>query len=114
MWFHMFTRRTSVVLLFLGSLCYLACDTGPEGDSCDGVDCSGHGTCNAGVCTCATGYDGSSCDVCAAGFVGYPQCYADACSANNCNGNGTCAAGVCICDVGFAGANCDLCATGFA
>ena len=36
--------------------------------------CNGHGSFSNGVCTCATGYAGASCNQCASNYVGYPNC----------------------------------------
>ena len=47
---------------------------------CTETDCNSHASSVSGdlitgcTCTCATGYAGSTCDACAAGFHGYPNC----------------------------------------
>jgi len=41
----------------------------------DATTCSGHGSVGfSGTCTCATGFAGTSCNQCAANYVGYPSC----------------------------------------
>ena len=79
------------------------------GDGCGGTcpdPCNGHGTCNAGYCTCGTGYALPSCNSCTAGYSGYPNCvpstcgdYGAACCASNvCNGAIVCNNGTCVAD----------------
>jgi len=53
---------------------------GTQADPCAGNTCSGHGTCSGGGCTCTTGYGGATCNQCASGYGGYPNCTACACS----------------------------------
>lgn len=48
--------------------------TGGVSGPCAGILCSGHGTCSNGVCSCSTGYAGTSCSQCASGYTGYPTC----------------------------------------
>lgn len=43
-------------------------------NACGGVNCGSHGSCQEGACHCNTGYSGSRCDRCAAGYTGYPNC----------------------------------------
>ncbi|MGD9010008.1 MAG: hypothetical protein PVG41_18920, partial [Desulfobacteraceae bacterium] len=40
-----------------------------NGDPCEGVSCSGHGSCEDGTCICDTGYVGDDCSDCADGYV---------------------------------------------
>ena len=69
-------------------------------DLCDGNNCSGNGTCQAGVCTCAAGYTGTTCET-----------NIDDCASNPCL-HGSCTDGVnsfsCSCDSGWTGTNCDV------
>jgi len=79
-----------------GSLVCLGgtCQVGP-GSPCDGVDCSGHGSCRddagSAVCDCTTGYAGGSCDGCdlAGGFEEDPPgsglCVSTTCAAPECS-----------------------------
>jgi hypothetical protein len=96
----------ALALVGLFAIAHAGC-TG--GDACDGVTCSGNGTCvvrgGAAACRCAPGYDA----------VGL-ECVADPCSGAPCV-HGTCsatgAAPACACEPGYAGAACDACADGF-
>lgn len=60
-------------------------------------DCSGHGQCDDGVCTCTDSFTGEICD------VPPPPCEDPLCSSK-----GTCVAGECFCKDGFFGKNCQL------
>ena len=57
-------------------------------DECKDITCENGGTCNEGVCECADGYFGTSCET--------------ACV------NGTVAAGACDCNAGYEGESCDI------
>eukprot|EP01052_Picozoa_sp_SAG31_P009014 SAG31_NODE_465_length_15313_cov_10.762390_12_plen_403_part_00 len=41
------------------------------------VTCSGNGDCDAGICSCNTGYTQNDCSECDAGYSGYPSCVQD-------------------------------------
>ncbi len=79
--------------------------------------CSGHGTCDSasGTCSCSTGFTGSACNACAAGYFNYPTCSAAVPCPSGCSGHGTCdsASGTCSCSTGFTGSACNTCAAGF-
>jgi len=96
--------------------------------------CGGHGDCkdDTGVveCSCATGYEGPRCNLCAAthGRNQYGECVlltldpdmpmtASRCTPDLCSGHGGCddtgTKPRCICDAGYTGARCDACAEGF-
>jgi len=64
------------------------------------------------VCTCSTGFAGSTCNQCAAGYIGYPTCVQN-CPPDYCNGNGSCSNNVCTCNAGFSGSTCNQCAAGY-
>ncbi|KAF7337625.1 Extracellular matrix protein FRAS1 [Mycena sanguinolenta] len=103
--------------------------------------CASSGTCSAsGTCTCASGFNGTSCETCAAGFFG-PQCQACPAGCSSCDEgisgtgrcltppvanpltacnclNGECASdGSCTCNPGWTtaanGTACAACANGF-
>ena len=91
--------------------CECACSTGFAGNACDRcnihyegypactpisctshADCNGHassvsGTTTSGcTCTCATGFNGTTCNQCAVNFEDYPTCSPIVCTAaRNCN-----------------------------
>ncbi len=102
------TSRSFTSLALLASTCVAfaaaGCDDdGEAADPCDGITCSGHGTCSvagdAAVCTCDAGFteDGTTCiaDV------------ADACEGNECDVNATCNPDgdvySCECNAGYSG-----------
>ncbi len=72
----------------------------------DAVTCHGNGSCDAlGACDCEAGFDGADCDVCAEGFVGYPDCVA--CDAETtCSGKGVCGDAGCECEPEWTGDDC--------
>ncbi len=88
-----------------------------QGNSCVPNPCLNGGTCNKGVCKCATGYDGKTCNKCKVGYYKYPFCLVDPCHPNPCLNKGTCsnATGVakCSCAKGYDGKTCNTCATGY-
>ena len=68
-------------------------------DPCEGVNCN-HGTCDNGVCTCTTGYEGTFCDT-----------ITDNCLVQDCSNRGVCvnavAAYSCTCNLGYEGTDCE-------
>ena len=97
----------------------------PSDLGCTDVDCNSNGrasnatgTC---ICTCSAGFTNSRCDICAAGFQGYPTCRESCTRAADCSGKGK-ASGVkwknefgagldscsCVCDSGFQGSKCHM------
>ena len=95
-------------------------------DNCTNVDfsCHGHGTNVSGeypncVCECKSNYNGTSCDTCAVGFAGYPNCYDDCSNAlASCNSHATNvsqspAGCVCNCYSNYDGPTCNRCAGGY-
>jgi hypothetical protein len=58
-----------------------------SGDPCEGVGCSGHGSCVNGACQCDTGYAGTDCAECDAGYeLSDGQCLPsnDTCTGEDC------------------------------
>ena len=113
------------------------CADGWSGEQCDKAacvsDCSGHGSCVDGVCSCAAGFHGVDCGahtakackdscngngncavagvgaapvcLCHSKFVGV-ACELEIGCPSNCNGNGLCKGGKCQCYQGYSGAEC--------
>jgi len=65
-------------------------------DSCNGIECGAHGSCEDGVCVCTGGYTGEFCDV------------PGPCVGIDCGEMGTCVEGFCECDAGYEGDSCDV------
>ncbi|XP_075780255.1 laminin subunit alpha-2 isoform X2 [Pelodiscus sinensis] len=65
-----------------------------------------------GFCHCRTGYAGQSCNWCALGYKGYPNCMACNCSAKGSLNDDPCI-GTCICKENVEGENCDNCKPSF-
>ncbi len=119
---------------YTGSSCG-QCDTGYQDNDGDGVcapDCStaglacgNHGSCEdtsgTAICACDTGYMGTTCGGCAAGYQDNDadgSCTADCAHAGlSCGANSACddssGTAACTCDTGYTGSACDQCATGY-
>ncbi len=97
-------------------------------DPCRNQTCSNHGTCSlsatdTAVCTCATGYAGTTCNACdtANGYIASTvmpgTCILNPCLSQTCSGHGTCSvvndAAACTCATGWTGPTCSTCATGY-
>ncbi|NXJ80686.1 LAMA2 protein, partial [Trogon melanurus] len=65
-----------------------------------------------GFCHCKTGYAGESCNRCALGYTGYPECLPCNCSVEGSVNADPCV-GACICKEHVEGENCDRCKSGF-
>ncbi|KFQ44370.1 Laminin subunit alpha-2, partial [Nestor notabilis] len=65
-----------------------------------------------GFCHCKTGYAGESCNRCALGYMGYPECLPCNCSLQG-SANANPCIGPCICKEHVEGENCDRCKPGF-
>ncbi|XP_010215550.1 PREDICTED: N-acetylglucosamine-1-phosphodiester alpha-N-acetylglucosaminidase, partial [Tinamus guttatus] len=62
--------------------------------ACEPADCSGHGLCVRGTCSCSGRFwRGAACDVLD-------------CGPANCSLHGTCTGSGCVCDAGWTGSNC--------
>ena len=114
---------------YTGATCDV-CATNYGGPSCEPLvctadeDCNSHATSVSGTrvsgctCTCSTGYDGVTCEKCAANYDSYPNCSAIPCtSAADCSGHAAAVSGTlisgctCTCATGYTGPTCDSCAT---
>lgn len=69
-------------------------------DACENFICWNGGTCDNGVCVCASGWEGDICTT--------PVGNADPCLNVNCQNGGTCVDGSCNCTVGYEGTNCEI------
>lgn len=107
-----------------------SCIPSNGGSSSSDVQCSNSKDCNGradggvyaqgGVCVCScTGFAGSSCNRCASGYSGYPNCAQTVCTVSgNCNSQassvspqgGGCQ---CACNGGYAGSACERCDDGW-
>ncbi|MFH1434473.1 MAG: phospholipase D-like domain-containing protein [Pseudomonadota bacterium] len=86
-----------------------------DADSCEGVTCSGHGTCiddgGGPFCFCNEGYAGIDCGECAEGYVQdqYGECLRQC--GIDCGAHGTCVVldreDTCQCDPGYEGPRCE-------
>ncbi len=97
---------------------------------CEGINCSDHGTCVVGTCSCEADWSGSDCSIpadlcvevtCDSGYECRPsdgQCVliGDKCDPDPCNPNGgVCDSsdGSCNCSTGYIGLTCDVCDAGY-
>ena len=91
--------------------------------ACTSTDCSSHGSVTGGnrvvgcQCSCTSKYNGTTCNACAYGRTGYPNCNTlAACTrAADCNNKGATSGLVlngctCNCDATYAGPSCNTCA----
>eukprot|EP01063_Lacrimia_lanifica_P018464 TRINITY_DN2536_c0_g1_i2.p1 TRINITY_DN2536_c0_g1~~TRINITY_DN2536_c0_g1_i2.p1 ORF type:complete len:2247 (+),score=148.96 TRINITY_DN2536_c0_g1_i2:33-6773(+) len=136
-------NAASVSANSLGTACECTCSEGFAGAKCDECaegfvnypncdkcsatrSCNGHawsvtddGARASCVCDCKDGFEGNTCDRCAGGHTGYPDC--QRCSLPvDCNSHAYSVTSdpindVCVCDckVGFDDLNCDRCAQGY-
>ena len=121
--------------------CVCACETRFAGSRCEqcatnyenypsctestctiATSCSDHATSVSGTpathcdCVCGTGFAGSHCSMCAAGYENYPTCSQIPCSiSTDCSGHAASVTGTvyggcgCACSTGFAGEACQRC-----
>uniref|UniRef100_A0A8C0V493 Laminin subunit alpha-2 n=1 Tax=Cyanistes caeruleus TaxID=156563 RepID=A0A8C0V493_CYACU len=91
------------------------CSCDPNGslnDTCVKDEKHVEGDLLPGFCHCKTGYAGESCDRCALGYTGYPDCLPCNCSLEGSENDDPCI-GPCICKEHVEGENCDRCKPGF-
>ncbi|XP_042651874.1 laminin subunit alpha-2 isoform X2 [Tyto alba] len=91
------------------------CSCDPNGslhDTCVKDEKHTEGDMLPGFCHCKTGYAGESCNRCALGYTGYPECLPCNCSVEG-SGNVDPCIGPCICKEHVEGENCDRCKPGF-
>jgi len=111
------TISVSLIRVFLASMLILAAcqeKIREKPDPCDGVDCSGHGTCQTvdsePSCSCDVGYTGEACADCADGHHrdGDGPCVpiVDPCAPDPCEVT-DCGAGTCTCEDGEPLCTCD-------
>uniref|UniRef100_A0A8C0BVD9 Laminin subunit alpha-2 n=1 Tax=Buteo japonicus TaxID=224669 RepID=A0A8C0BVD9_9AVES len=91
------------------------CSCDPNGslhDTCVKDEKHAEGDMLPGFCHCKTGYAGKSCNRCALGYIGYPECLPCNCSLKGSVNVDPCV-GPCICKEHVEGENCDRCKPGF-
>ncbi|KAM6279709.1 laminin subunit alpha-2 [Porphyrio hochstetteri] len=91
------------------------CSCDPNGslhDTCVKDENHAEGDLLPGFCHCKTGYAGESCNRCALGYTGYPECLPCNCSLKGSVNVDPCI-GPCICKEHVEGDNCDRCKPGF-
>ncbi|KAK0682552.1 LAMA2 protein, partial [Pygoscelis papua] len=91
------------------------CSCDPNGslhDTCVKDEKHAEGDMLPGFCHCKTGYAGESCNRCALGYTGYPECLPCNCSLKGSVNVDPCI-GPCVCKEHVEGENCDRCKPGF-
>ncbi|KAM6083234.1 laminin subunit alpha-2 isoform 3-T3 [Chlamydotis macqueenii] len=91
------------------------CSCDPNGslhDTCVKDEKHAEGDMLPGFCHCKTGYAGESCNRCALGYTGYPECLPCNCSLKGSVNVDPCV-GRCTCKEHVEGENCDRCKPGF-
>ncbi|NWX11325.1 LAMA2 protein, partial [Caloenas nicobarica] len=91
------------------------CSCDPSGslhDTCVKDEKHAEGDMLPGFCHCKTGYAGESCNRCALGYTGYPECRPCNCSLEGSVNVDPCV-GPCTCKEHVEGENCDRCKPGF-
>ncbi|XP_065689371.2 laminin subunit alpha-2 isoform X1 [Patagioenas fasciata] len=91
------------------------CSCDPSGslhDTCVKDEKHAEGDMLPGFCLCKTGYAGESCNRCALGYTGYPECLPCNCSLEGSVNVDPCV-GPCTCKEHVEGENCDRCKPGF-
>ncbi|XP_062428549.1 laminin subunit alpha-2 isoform X4 [Rhea pennata] len=91
------------------------CSCDPNGslhDTCVKDEKHAEGDMWPGFCHCKPGYAGESCNRCALGYTGYPDCLPCNCSVKGSVNVDPCI-GLCICKENVEGENCDRCKPGF-
>uniref|UniRef100_A0A5F8GFS2 Stabilin 1 n=1 Tax=Monodelphis domestica TaxID=13616 RepID=A0A5F8GFS2_MONDO len=95
-----------------------ACCPGHYGIDCQvcpggpGAPCNGNGVCDdgmtgTGVCKCHKGFNGTACELCAAGTFGH-QCLPCQCTAQGKCDEGVSGSGFCFCNEGWSGQRCEI------
>jgi len=130
------TAKCVCTTQYAGETCGSCADGFQDGDT-DGTcsptcatsglaDCSGHGTCSdtggTALCGCLTGYSGTTCNACAAGYqdgntdgVCSPDCANS--GLGTCSEHGACSdatgTATCVCTTEYTGETCGSCADGY-
>jgi hypothetical protein len=116
--------RTSFLTIAAFVGLFTACGSSNKGGgtvTCGTLTCKVNEVCStqssSPVCTCATGYTGSSCSSCASGYqMTNGVCILapiDCSRTTSCGGHGTCLNSTCTCSTGYTGTACESCAEGY-
>ena len=89
-----FRQMMAVLLLILAVTFFLESGFAIAGPVCP-KDCSGHGVCAGGICSCSPGWKGV-------------DCATKSFCPNNCSGHGTCVQSQCACGPGWSGDDCNI------